>query len=78
MKILIVHPKLIWRGAEKLSVNFAVNLQKLGHKVYYLTLFVDDKGKSEDIKDTRINKVVKLLRYWKKSRYLLQIRMLVE
>lgn len=63
MKILIVHPKLIWRGAEKLSVNFAVNLQKLGHRVSYLTLFVDDKGKSEDIKKLHL---ILPSRFWQK------------
>lgn len=41
MKILIVHPRLGWRGAEKLSVGLALSLQKHDHQVAYATLFVD-------------------------------------
>ncbi|MDP2649503.1 MAG: glycosyltransferase family 4 protein [bacterium] len=56
MKILIINPRLIWRGAEKLGVNLAVALKKRGHSVSYLTLFAESKGVSEGIK--KINLIV--------------------
>ena len=56
MDILIVHPKLTWRGAEKLSVNLASALQSHGHNVAYLTLFVESKGIPTGIK--KVNLIV--------------------
>lgn len=66
MKILIIHPRLIWRGAEKLSVNLALGLKKRGYEVSYLTLFVESKAVSEEIKKINLitpsKNIQKLLR----------------
>ena len=44
MNILIIHPKIIWRGAEQTLVNIALGLKKGGVKVRIVSLYIDKEN----------------------------------
>ncbi len=43
LRVLIIQPWISWRGAEKISVQLAIELKKQGHRVKIAALFIDDK-----------------------------------
>lgn len=58
MKVAFVHPDLGIGGAERLVVDAALGLQKLGHSVTIYTSYCDKSHCFEEVKDGTLNVVV--------------------
>lgn len=54
MKILIVNPNLIMGGAQKILLNLALQLERLGHHVTVFTTPVEREGLSPAFRDLRV------------------------